>query len=308
MDSELAFVAEALHARRIERGARIQSLWGGYGELHRVLVDDHTVVVKSVHPPAHDSGISYARKCASYDVELAFYRRFAARCDDGCRVPRLLAARRDEGPRWLLVLEDLDAAGFAGRLRRAPSEAHVDRGLRWLAAFHARFFAIAPEGLWPTGTYWHLETRRDELARISDRSLRAAAEELDARLSRCPFQTLVHGDAKLANFCFGARGVAAVDFQYVGAGVGVRDVAYFLGSGSDDSHVPDEERRLDAYFAYLRAALPAHVDGEAVERAWRALYPIAFADLCRFLAGWSPEWWARDRVGQARVREILRGL
>lgn len=36
------------------------------------------------------------------------------------------------------------------------------------------------------------------------------------------FQTFVHGDAKLANFCFGSNNVAAVDFQYVGKGIGVK--------------------------------------------------------------------------------------
>ena len=38
--------------------------------------------------------------------------------------------------------------------------------------------------------------------------LKTKARAIDTLLSRCRFQTLVHGDAKVANFCF-ARGSVA---------------------------------------------------------------------------------------------------
>gem|GEM_PF-6732341 len=55
---------------------------------------------------------------------------------------------------------------------------------------------------------------------------------VDRLLGQARFQTLVHGDAKHDNFCLAARanGAAAVDFQYVGRGPGIKDVAYFLAS------------------------------------------------------------------------------
>jgi Ser/Thr protein kinase RdoA (MazF antagonist) len=57
------------------------------------------------------------------------------------------------------------------------------------------------------------------------------AAVIDQVLNNCSYQTIVHGDAKLANFCFSKEGaVSAVDFQYVGGGCGMKDVAYFLGS------------------------------------------------------------------------------
>ncbi|HSO38240.1 MAG TPA: phosphotransferase, partial [Labilithrix sp.] len=190
--------------------------------------------------------------------------------------------------------------------------AEIDLCLAWLAAFHARFLGVAPEGLWKTGTYWHLATRPDELAIIADPALREAAPVLDRHLRAATFQTLVHGDAKPANFCFarGGPAVAAVDFQYVGGGCGMKDVAYLLAS-PDAGAAQVEQRHLDGYFTHLRAAVAARgaaVDVAALEREWRALYPIACADYYRFLAGWAPGHWRSEVHGQRVVREVLRTL
>ncbi|MGZ3473870.1 MAG: phosphotransferase [Polyangiales bacterium] len=294
-DPELRFVAEATGSQRVERGRRLQSLWSGYGEIYRVALDgEKTAIVKSVKPPhIPRSDASHARKCRSYDVELEWYRTYASRCDEGCRVPRFLAGTSAED-RWLLVLEDLDAAGYRGRALDG------DACLRWLAAFHARFLGVPPQGLWKTGTYWHLATRRDELAAIDDPALRDAAPFIDGKLRAAKFQTIVHGDAKPANFCFGTLGAAAVDFQYVGGGCGMSDVAYLLGDDFDDP------RRLDLYFAQLRAC--AAVDTRALEAEWRALLPVAAADFYRFYAGWAPSAWKRDTHAQEKLRALLRDL
>ena len=73
-----------------------------------------------------------------------------------------------------------------------------------------------------------------------------------------------------------------MDFQYVGGGVGVKDVAYLLHG----TRARDVARALDGYFAHLRARLSPNVDGEALEREWRTLYPVAGDDFRRFLEGW----------------------
>ena len=80
------------------------------------------------------------------------------------------------------------------------------------------------------GTYWHLDTRPEEFEKIEHKQLKSKAHRIDEILKECEFQTIVHGDAKLANFCFSehGEGVAAVDFQYVGRGCGMKDVTYFL--------------------------------------------------------------------------------
>jgi hypothetical protein len=272
----LDWIATATGARAARRTEHIQTLWGGYGEIIRVELDGGvapTAIVKRVQPPAHARDtVSDRRKRRSYDVEAAFYRDLAPRCDDTCRVARLYASRvTEEG--WLLVLEDLDAAGYPER-RDDATGAALDACLRWLASFHARFMG---EPCAQLGTYWHLATRLEELPAIADVALRAAAPALDARLFAARFQTILHGDPKEANFCFtrDGRAVAAVDFQYTGSGCGMKDIAYLLHGHRD---VPDH---LDTYFRSLGAA-------PEIEAEWRALYPIAVRDFQRFLAGWRP--------------------
>ena len=209
------------------------------------------------------------------------------------------------------VLEDLDEAGFRVRKQDLEADALV-HCLSWLASFHATFLGVAPEGLWPTGTYWHLDTRPDELAVIQSVELREAAAQIDAILGACRTPTLVHGDAKSANFCFADDGtsVAAVDFQYVGGGCGIKDVAYLLSSCLHPVECEIyAERALDSYFVFLRRALRGRdVDVDAVEEEWRYLYPFAWADFTRFLAGWAPEHWKLHEYSLALTHEVLASL
>ncbi len=305
----LDWIAEVTGARSARRAQQLQALWGGYGELFRVELDRGvapTAVVKWVRPPAAaQATVSDARKRRSYEVEAAFYRDFAARCDDTCRVARLYGSRTTGGES-LFVLEDLDAAGFPMRHDDADPTS-LDACLSWLASFHARFLDAPPDGLWPTGTYWHLATRTDELAAITDPALRDAGAVLDARLTAARYQTILHGDPKEANFCFSADGrrVAAVDFQYAGRGCAMKDVAYLLYGRSDEPADGIAHHHLDTYFRAMRVAAPA-VDLDAVEAEWRTLYPTARLDFCRFLAGWRPARWQHDRIGQDYVRRALR--
>jgi aminoglycoside phosphotransferase (APT) family kinase protein len=307
----------------------IQSLWSGYGKIIRcTLTAAHdpeaqpdrptptrSVVVKHVqwptandHPRGWNSSRSHDRKVKSYQVETAWYRHWAARCDSTCRVPACFALET-HGDEVFMVLEDLDASGFAGRREKlSPAELHAC--LDWLANFHATFLGETPVGLWHTGTYWHLETRPDELLELTDDALKAAAPLIDRRLSDSPFQTIVHGDAKLANFCFARDGrVAAVDFQYVGGGCGMKDVAYFLSSCLTESDCERyESDLLDVYFENLASALRIRkkaVDFPALEADWRALYPVAWTDFFRFLQGWSPGHWKIHGYSKRLARELL---
>jgi glutathione S-transferase len=322
-DSPLATaIREATGADRVASAEMVQSLWSGYGQIWRCHLSGapyFSVIVKRVrwpgdqrHPRGWNSDIGHRRKARSYEVESAWYQRYAARCSEACRVPRALARAR-LGEDRLLVLEDLDDAGFSAR-RNHVSKGEIAACLSWLAHFHASFMGQAPDDLWPTGTYWHLETRPEELAALKDERLRSAAAAIDQRLKATPFQTFVHGDAKLANFCFSPDGerVAAVDFQYVGGGCGMKDVAYFIGSCLDEEECEAREADLlDLYFDRLEEALrrtDRSIDFAALERDWRALYPVAWTDFYRFLQGWSPGHWKIHRYSERLAREVLAEL
>lgn len=181
-----------------------------------------------------------------------------------------------------------------------------------------------PQGLWPIGCYWHLATREQEFNRMQDGSLKQAAHRLNAKLNHCRYTTLVHGDAKLANFCFNHQTtqVAGVDFQYIGAGSGIRDLAYFLGSAFSTEQLNAHYYTLvDYYFDQLNLALQqryaqdinfqqifSQAQCTAVETEWRALLATAWADFQRFLLGWAPEHWKNNEFAQAMTEKALNEL
>jgi len=312
----------AIGAQAAERGEMIQSLWSGYGEIIRaelVGADISSVVLKYVvfptqqnHPRGWNSGRSHQRKVKSYEVEMAWYAGWSQRCNEACRVPHCFASETF-GEEHLMILEDMDLSGFPIR-KSYLSKPEVILCLKWLAHFHATFMGEKPTGLWKVGTYWHLETRPDELEVMEDASLKRAAAPIDAMLNDCRFKTLVHGDAKVANFCFSEDGerVAAVDFQYVGGGCGMKDVAYFLGSCLDELLQKRwESEFLDLYFSELKNGLLEQgkaVDFSALEAEWRAMFPIAQADFYRFLVGWMPTHWKINDYGKHVAMDVVAQL
>ena len=317
-------VLSATGGDRILGAASIQSLWSGYGEIVRLTLaggSHQSVILKHIrlpdpgsHPRGWNTDLSHRRKLRSYQVEAQWYQEFAAKCTDECRVPRCLAVNALEDE-TVLVLTDLDAEGFHLRKESVAIE-DIHACLHWLANFHAVFLGSTAEGLWPCGTYWHLDTRPDELAALDEDALRRAAPSIDRQLRESRYQTLVHGDAKLANFCFSADTprpkVAAVDFQYVGRGCGMKDVAYFVGSCLREEDCEAlEQALLDEYFAILVPAVAERhpdVDTAALESEWRNLFDVAWADFHRFLKGWSPGHWKLNSYSERLTRRVIERL
>ncbi|WP_417347443.1 phosphotransferase [Ferrimonas sp.] len=288
----------------------IQPLWNQYGGLYRAHIDDgRSVIAKWVVPPADQGGLGHQRKLRSYQVELDWYRHHAEYCGEVSRVPAYLGEHLlDNGT--LMVLEDLATAGFSP-LSQDQGHSHLEAMIRWLAGFHARFMGSAPDGLWEQGCYWHLATRPDEWAAMEPGPLKDAAVAIDTQLQGARYQSLVHGDAKVANFLGNDFGqVAAVDFQYVGGGAGIRDLVYLLGSVlSDDALEAHAFELLDRYCQALIEQLRAKgwdvAQLDAVLAEQSALFPFAWADFERFLQGWKPGHWKLGRFSQAMTRRAL---
>ncbi len=305
-----------MHGRptRIEH---VQTLWSGYGEVIRVHLAGASVpslIVKWVEPPLdmqHPRGwsgqASHERKLHSYRVEQCFYSDWIPESQLSHRTAKCHHAETTEHG-WRFLLEDLDDSGYA--LRHANlNRSQIDHCLRWLASFHAQYLNRKPTGLWEVGRYWHLATRQVEFEKLEDPRLRDAAPMLDKALNDCRFQSLVHGDAKVANFCFGDDDVAAVDFQYVGGGCGIKDVAYFLSSCLTDEECEAQAAgHLETYFEFLRDHLGDHIDKGAVVAEWSGLYAAAWADFHRFLAGWAPDHWKIHRYTRSMTEQALAGL
>ncbi len=317
----LADIKSGLNASDVCIESTLQELWSGYGYIVRLRIAGapvNTAILKLINPPQQtqhprgwNTSDSHQRKLRSYQVESHWYEHLAQQCNDSCKVPEVIKAGRTATYQWILM-EDLSER--YPRLASSLSVSQAKVCLGWLAAFHARFFQCKPDGLWSVGTYWHLDTRHEEWQSMPPGPLKTHAAELDKKLSGCGYQTLVHGDAKVANFCFTKTmdHVAAVDFQYVGGGVGIKDVAYFLGSCLDEDAIEQyESELLSHYFRTLHALISATHGSETaglVQAEWSALYAIAWTDFYRFLEGWMPGHKKINRYTRLLANQVFEQL
>jgi len=315
--NQILEVTGASHVKKVEE---VQTLWSGYGQLNRYHLEGgkfSSVIVKHIqlpdstnHPRGWNTNRSHQRKLKSYNIERNWYQRYTHLTNDNCKVPLSLHIAEAE-TELLLILEDLNAAGY--ELRYEPGSVTVELAkncLAWLAAFHAQFMGDNADGLWEQGTYWHLDTRPDELEKMNNTQLKNAASGIDNKLKAAKHKTIIHGDAKLANFCFSkSDDVSAVDFQYVGKGCGMKDVAYFISSCFDEDDCENlENELLDHYFNILEKELGNTSDYQIIKREWSELYRYAWADLYRFLDGWSPGHWKMHGYSEKLTQQVINEL
>lgn len=277
----------------------IQSLWSGYGEIVRLVFKNKSVIVKHIklpkkaeHPKGWNSSFSHKRKLYSYEVEVNWYEKFSNTVDNNCLTPQCLKTfhTQDES---LIVMEDLSSLGFNTIVKNANRN-HLKASIFWLANFHAKHLNTKSDLIWKVGTYWHLDTRPDELKTLEDKELKKYAKQIDDELKNCKYQTIVHGDAKLANFCFNEYGTscAAVDFQYVGHGCGMKDLILFMSSAVEPKDCAKMEKWItDTYFEIFNKSVKYYhpkINSKEIEFEWRPLFYVAWADFQRFIKAWSP--------------------
>lgn len=289
-------ICALLNISSISKIEVIQELWSGYGKLMRIYSPElasNAIIAKLInfpeesnHPRGWNSSTSHQRKVKSYEVEFYWYENFQIP-NSTFKIPNYIASSSISETK-VLLLEDLQTLGFVSKSNQLSFE-EIKRCLKWLARFHSNYLFQEPKGLWEEGCYWHLDTRREEWVRMPNNRLKSSARDIAEKLKNAKFQTLVHGDAKQANFCFKEGQVAVVDFQYVGKGCGIRDVVYFLGGSLSDNELTKYHNQLiDYYFDQLKISLDASVYNE-LEKEWRGIIPYCWADFERFLEGWSPE-------------------
>jgi len=317
IDNFNSYLIELTKATSCEEVEVIQSLWSGYGKISRYQLSYSyikSVVVKQIqlqkpnsHPRGWLSDVGHQRKLKSYQVENSWYESWNHLCTNMSKTPHYIGSYEEEG-RLYLVLEDL-IVKYPLVIKNVALE-EIKLCLKWLANFHATFMMKEPDSLWKIGTYWHLDTRPDEWKQIDHETLKSKAKEIDAILNNCDYQTIIHGDAKLANFCFSKdkKQVAAVDFQYVGGGCGMKDVAYFLGSCMTSNELfKSEKELLDYYFKILREALKENpeINLDKLEIEWRSMYKFAVTDFVRFMLGWMPDHQKINEYSLNYVDDVL---
>ncbi|KAI0139086.1 phosphotransferase enzyme family protein [Hypoxylon sp. NC0597] len=192
--------------------------------------------------------------------------------------------------------------------------------------------------LWLNGGYTYLATRRKEyasLAKDEDSEWPAVlcspaspdgqsiSEMVADFLTPCGrnYETLIHGDVKSENLFTTKSGdkVAFFDFQYVGLGLGVCDLAKLFTCSvplslltDDEEDIPNEllmEKGEKKLLEYYYSRLPGNFkdpQGRSQKYDWDDFvrhWETALVDWLRFQASWG--FWGNTEWLEARVRSIL---
>jgi hypothetical protein len=186
--------------------------------------------------------------------------------------------------------------------------------------------------LWLNGGYTYLATRRSEYASLVEdtdsewsdalcspweESGLSVAEMAALFLTPCgrADESYIHGDVKSENLFTteNGDGVAFFDFQYVGLGLGVCDLAKLFTCSvplnmlvEEDEPLPERlemgngEKGLLKY--YRMSLLQDQGDPDSWEK-FKRHWETALVDWCRFQASWG--FWGNTDWLEARVRSIL---
>ena len=203
-----------------------------------------------------------------YAREVQFYRQLAARI--AVRTPRVYASElSDDGATFVLLFEDMGPARGGNQLDGC-SVNDARHGVIQLAALHAPTWGDTALGqaawlqpvaglaariaeLYPTAHRVFRERYDGALAPELMAVCDALNDHATAYYQRAPtLRAVVHGDFRLDNLLFEARGgadpIAVVDWQTAAWDCPIKDLGYFLGCGIGSAmRRPNEDELIDLY-------------------------------------------------------------
>lgn len=209
----------------------------------------------------------------------------------------------------------------AGSRRAAGSKLWLNGGYTYLATRAKEYQSLARDG------YSEWSAAFCQPGQGYKREPGSSVAEMAAKFltpTGRPFESYIHGDVKSENLFTTAQGdrVAFYDFQYVGLGLGVCDLAKLFTcsvplemlTGSEERGLPEalpmeegERSLMEMYRQTLLATVRGdrddmrlpYDDKEMFLRHWET----ALVDWCRFQASWG--FWGNTEWLEARVRSIL---
>ncbi len=273
------FTAAAIGTGQMSKSFRLKLDWrDGEGPA--------SIVAKCPASDESTRAIAQALKC--YTLELGWYRELANVIGVAC--PQCLHLESDNNDLdFALLLEDLSPARQGDQLAGANTT-QIEAALRQAARLHAPLWGDAriDDYVWlrPSENSANMvrmllpplfgQFRERYAARLAPNILEMGAAfvaKLDAYLDYKPAAiTVQHRDFRIDNLLFSPDGRTAhvVDWQTLGHGSGVADVAYLIGTSIADAiERASEERRLVDFYADELAALGVNADRDAVWREYR---------------------------------------
>jgi hypothetical protein len=203
-----------------------------------------------------------------YFRETSFYQHLASEIDT--RTPQCFFAERDDDDNFLLLLEDMSPSAQIDQFDGLSFE-QAKTGLYELAGLHgptlgdstlhaADWLGGASESLRPLYAAVLPALFDQFLDRYSgaiDEPLRAFVQRLGNELSlfsgyEAPFAAVTHGDFRTDNVLFEGSGgrvpLAVVDWQTIGVGSPLLDVAYFITTSLTPEDCETNEHALLEYY------------------------------------------------------------
>ena len=314
MDKNLKeFILKSTNSYSIKDISIIDSVWGGYGDISRVTLDDKVVIIKRInlingqkkHPKGWNSIESHQRKVQSYIVEINWYKHYSSNFYN-LKTPKYISSLITKNE-IIVILEDMMQSNFSKVSK--PSLKQIKLCINWIAKLHAQTLLTEKKYLWPIGSYWQLETRKNEFLNMTDNLLKDNAVKIHKKMQDAKFHSTIHGDSKPSNYLFNENEVVAVDFQYAGSGIGPKDLVTLLSSSFDNDELYRNEKEcINYYFLCLTNFIikyQKNIKATDVEKEWRELLDYAFCDYYRFLDGWSPNDQRLNEFAKSKIQKRL---